>query len=134
MCQSFHSSININLFVTCKSNINMTLINTYIDGCLLICITTKRLVSILIFDQNSINGPYFQYPRGILDSIISATEGLKSLSTLFIGRFHKYASLLLDPKMILSFFILVFNFHTFQWFVPISIIFFTIYVMYVNTK
>ena len=61
-----------------------------------------KSVSILIFDQNSFNGRYFQRPRGILDAIISVTEGLNSLGTLYIARFHKYAPLLRDPLMIPS--------------------------------
>jgi len=66
------------------------------------CLRMFKSVSILIFDQNSINGRYFQHPRGILDAIISVTEGLNSLGTLYIARFHKYAPLLRDPKMIPS--------------------------------
>ena len=66
------------------------------------CLRMFKSVSILIFDQNSINGRYFQRPRGILDAIISVTEGLNSLGTLYIARFHKYAPLLRDPKMIPS--------------------------------
>jgi len=61
------------------------------------CLRMFKSVSILIFDQNSINGRYFQRPRGILDAIISVTEGLNSLGTLYIARFHKYAPLLRDP-------------------------------------
>ena len=66
------------------------------------CLRMFKSVSILIFDQNSINGRYFQRPRGILEAIISVTEGLNSLGTLYIARFHKYAPLLRDPKMIPS--------------------------------
>ena len=66
------------------------------------CLGMFKSVSILIFDQNSMNGRYFQRPRGILDAIISVTEGLNSLGTLYIARFHKYAPLLRDPKMISS--------------------------------
>ena len=66
------------------------------------CLRMFKSVSILIFDQNSINGRYFQRPRGILVAIISVTEGLNSLGTLYIARFHKYAPLLRDPKMIPS--------------------------------
>jgi len=66
------------------------------------CLRMFKSVSILIFDQNFMNGRYFQHPRGILDAIISVTEGLNSLGTLYIARFHKYAPLLRDPKMIPS--------------------------------
>ena len=66
------------------------------------CLRMFKSVSILIFDQNSINGRYFQRPRGILDAIIRVTEGLNSIGTLYIARFHKYAPLLRDPKMIPS--------------------------------
>ena len=66
------------------------------------CLRMFKSLSILIFDLNSINGRYFPSPRGILDAIISVTEGLNSLGTLYIARFHKYAQLLRDPKMIPS--------------------------------
>ena len=66
------------------------------------CLRMFKSVSILIFDQHFMNGRYFQHPRGILDAIISVTEGLNSLGTLYIARFHKYAPLLRDPKMIPS--------------------------------
>ena len=61
-----------------------------------------KSVSILIFDQNSIKGRYFQRPRGILDAIIIVKEDLNSLGTLYIARFHTYALLLRDPEMIPS--------------------------------
>ena len=66
------------------------------------CLRMFKSVSILIFDQISINGCYFQRPRGILDAIISFTEGLNSLGTLYIARSHKYGLLLRDPAMITS--------------------------------
>ena len=50
-----------------------------------------KRVPILIFDQNSINGRYFQHPRGI-----------NPYGALYISRFHKYAPLLSDPKMVPS--------------------------------
>ena len=48
-------------------------------------------VNILIFWQNTINC-----------SVFSVQEGSNSLNTLFIARFHKYASLLRDKIIIMK--------------------------------
>ena len=58
-----------------------------------------KSLSILFFDQNSINERYFQCPRGILDAIISVVECRNSLGTLYVARFL----FLRDPKTIPSY-------------------------------